>query len=731
MRHYNTEEINLPIIRTNIHLFPTQVLNLTFCEFDMEYEELVDSINNYDNIIALKYDRNICFIARIENYTITDDWSKEDFDEEISSYFNDISVELRVLTRVNTRKDLDECLILREDLQRYNNYRFINLAGSLNIEYNRIAEFIKASDIQDKVTNNNLEIIKEIYRVLEQMCEEKKVNYVDVVSLSTDEAFNLAYDYLYKNENELVKKQLLVFDSEKEAAQYILNNDYPSDVKRIASHECKSSDSYKKVLEYLTKLANFPWNNRVKEEDDINKFRNILENSHYGMKDVKERVVESVVVKKRTNGKNAPILCLVGSPGVGKTSIVKAIAKAMNVPFQKISMSGASDARILKGSNRSYVGASFGEFAACVDRAECLNPVILIDEVDKTSTKTMEGNPLNVLIEALDPSQNDRYKDDYLNCAVDLSNVTFIATANYIDQIPAPLKDRMEMIYLPDYTYEERLVIFKDYVLPSKKEKHELSDEELIVDDKTIEYMVENYSIDGGIRHLEKCADNICRKACLRIEEGEDKVVLTIEDVKKYLGDSYTDLMKKVDTKAEVGIVNALAVNGLNKGGINTIECAYTKGSGKLKITGNMSEMTSESCEIAYEHVKWKAKEYGIDEDFFDKHDINVHFSKSAVVKDGNSAGIAFVTAIISAITDKKTIDNIAMTGEISLRGNVLEIGGLKEKIVGAKENGVKTIYYPKDNQKDVDKLSEDIKKDVNLIAVNNYSDMFKMIFNY
>lgn len=595
-------------------------------------------------------------------------------------------------------------------------------------DLSKMQEFMELTSCNKRLVsgNNSYNVAKYVYEQAAQLCKEGKADYQELLKLSCSSLFLKVLDII-KQTGRPGDTQIN-FLSETQAYEYILSHKYPEEVKKVVEMEKDNRDSRGKSLSFMNALANFPWYTKKQEETDISKFRQTLENSHYGLDKVKERVVENMVVRQHTKKRRSQILCLVGSPGVGKTSFAKAIAKAMNLPFQKISMSGANDASVLKGSNRCWLGSTMGQLAFALYKSGCINPVILIDEIEKANTER-EGNATQVLLEALDKSQNSSFKDDFLTVGIDLSNVTFICTANYPEKIPAPLLDRMEIIFLPDYSEQERKTIFAKYVLPTARRQYELSKSQLVVKNDMINYIVENYSIDGGIRNLQRCADRLCCKAWMAIDSGESGLVVSKDNIKDLLGEGLSSLKKTKDTKAQVGVVNAMVVNGINKGDINKIECAYANGSGKLTITGNLSEMAKESCQVAFEHVKWQAENYGIDKDFFLDHDVLVHFTNSAIPKDGNSAGIALVTAIISALTDSKTIDNISLTGEISLRGSVSRVGGLKQKIEGAKENGIKTIIFPKENEQDLLEIPEEIKKGVNLIAVETYKEAYGRIF--
>jgi len=756
MEQFMSNTINLKKLYIGAYLFPLMKIDYIIDVESDEYKLCLDALNNkgiipifknreakvglickVNSLIQLRpeivYEKQRYILRRTrgkKRLSYQDNFSHEQLNNNTMAdrYIASITVIDWVLA-TKTINQLDDTVLnlAYSTLNNYVNKKAEDVVHNIGLDYRQMNQLIKMLDVNlDCISiDDTASVLSKINNELAWLCHDKILEYETLINCR-----NNSDDYMEYIEDKLVKrKNNRHFNTQEEAIRYILDNDYPDEIKEIVSVE-NSSDSSNKLLPWLRTIINYPFNNINKEEDDIKKFKEILDNSHYGMDKVKERIVESVIVKKRTDGNNSPILCLVGSPGVGKTSIVKAVAKALGVPFEKISMSGANDVRVLKGFHKGYVGSSLGWFGKCIYRAGCINPVILIDEIEKSAERASEGNPVDVLLEALDPSQNNNFIDEYLGIGIDLSRVTFICTANYPEKISAALKDRMEMIYLPDYNLEERKTIFEKYVLPSKMEKHNLNKDELFLEQKTIDYIIENYSVDGGIRSLEKCADTICRKACAILQEGEKEVLIDIDKTKEYLGDGISSIIELQDTKAQIGVANAIAVNGLKQGCIHKIECVYTKGNGQLKISGNLSTMTKESCEIALEYVKWKANDFGIDENFFLNHDIHVHFTKSAIPKDGNSAGVAFVTAIISAIKNQKTIDDISLTGEISLRGNVSSIGGLKEKITGAKQNGIKKFFYPASNQKEIDKLDKDIIDNIKLISVDNYEQIYNVIFS-
>ena len=705
-------------------LFPTMYKKITYENTKGNKKAILDAYKNDDYIpIFQNYDAEYGVLAQIRNnYS----YMVEDLAEEPRKKTEGIVIEvLKVIKRYDEQL-IEYTTIIPEDAQKCFKKETL---GDFSYDISHMKEFMTLTNCHKRLVsaNNSYTVAKYVYEKAGELCEQGKADYRELLSLSCSSLFTKVYNII--KENNTASQSHLTFYNETDACEYILTHEYPEEVKKVVRMEGDNRDGRGKTLSFLTTLANFPWYKTNQEQTDVLKFKQTLQQSHYGLDEVKQRVIERMIVKQHTKQNKAQIICLVGSPGVGKTSFAKAIAKAMNLPFYKISMSGANDATILKGSNRCWAGATMGQFALSLYKSNCLNPVILIDEIEKAKVSN-EGNAIEVLLEALDETQNNIFVDDYLSVGIDLSKVTFICTANYPERIPAPLLDRMEIIYLPDYSTKQRKTIFSKYVLPSTMKQYELSKSQLIIKKDMLDYIVENYSIDGGIRNLQRCADKLCCKAWVALDEGQEKLEVTKDNVKDLLGEGLSAYTTTLDTKAQIGVANAMVVNSINKGGINKIECAYTSGTGKLNITGNLSDMTKESCEVAFEHVKWQAEEYGIDKDFFLNHDILVHFTNSAIPKDGNSAGIALVTAIISALSENKTIDHVSLTGEISLRGNVSKIGGLKQKIEGAKDNGIKTIIYPKDNEKELLEIPNEIKKGIKLIPVETYKEAYHCIFN-
>ena len=721
---YNlTEQVKLV---TNEFLFPTMLLSVKYQDTYLNRKAIAEARENNDYVpIFQNYDSRFGVLARIK--TGISDFLNGSyfFDEDERENTCEFVVQVIKVIQKNSEDTRKHRVIVSSASEEEQEKEYLS---GFSYDLAQMQEFMEMTGCTKRLvtSNNSYTVARYVYEQARKLCKEGRADYDELLQLGCSSLFVKIFNIV--KEGEKTANTNLRFFSESEAYDYIMSHNYPEEVKKVVMMEKDNRDGRGKTLSFMNALANFPWNTKKKEEVDVAKFKETLETAHYGLDEVKERVVENMIVKQHAKNKKAQILCLVGSPGVGKTSFAKSIAKAMNLPFYKISMSGANDATILKGSNRCWAGSTIGQLASALCKSGCLNPVILIDEIEKTKTSN-EGNATEVLLEALDTSQNSEFVDDFLSVGIDLSNVTFICTANYPEKIPAPLKDRMEMIFLPDYSAKERKTIFSKYVLPAARKENELSNSQLVVKNDAVDFIVENYSVDGGIRNLQRCADRLCCKAWVAIEEGQEKLIVTKDNVKDLLGEGLSCFKNIQDTKAQVGVVNAMVINGLNKGGINKIECVYTDGSGKLEITGNLTEMAKESCQVAFDHIKWQAENYGIEKGFFQNHDVLVHFTNTATLKDGNSAGIALVTAIISALTENKTIDHMSLTGEISLRGNVSKIGGLRQKVEGAKENGIKTVIFPKENEKDLQDIPDDIKKGIKLIPVETYKEAYGYIF--
>ena len=482
------------------------------------------------------------------------------------------------------------------------------------------------------------------------------------------------------------------------------------------------------VREYLDWMFNLPWNHYTKDTDDLVKVKSILDSSHYALEEVKDRILEYLAVKQNTNNLRSPILCLVGPPGVGKTSLAISIAKSLNRNVAKISVGGINDEAEIVGHRRTYIGANPGRIIQGIRKAGTTNPVFIIDEIDKM-TKDIKGDPASSLLEVLDPEQNNKFSDHYIEEEFDLSKVMFIATANYVEQIPYELRDRLEIINISSYTEYEKLDIAKTHLIPKELEEHGLTSLQVQIEDEAILTLIRNYTKEAGVRELDRIIATLFRKIVKKLLLEKDVVFYNIDNsmIEELLGKKKYIYMEN-NIADEVGVVNGMAYT-IFGGDILPIEANLFKGKGNLVLTGSLGDVMQESCHIALDYIKSNMELFGIDSKVFEKNDIHIHVPEGAVNKDGPSAGITITTTLVSLFTNKKVDKSIAMTGEITLRGRVLGIGGLKEKVIGAHRAGIKTIYIPLENEKDLDEIPLEIKKDIRFITVDKYVDVFNSIF--
>ena len=550
-----------------------------------------------------------------------------------------------------------------------------------------------------------------------------------------------------------------------------LKNMYPEQVKLTIKKEkaklksmMSSSPDANITRNYIDLLVQLPWRKTTIEEVDIKKVKKILDEHHYGLKDVKERIIEFIAVMinnqrkhgdkhkkiRITNSPNteinenlfvkeendlnkiqedaSPIITLIGPPGVGKTSIAKSLAEAIGRKFVKISLGGVNDEAEIRGHRKTYVGAMPGKIIAAIKRAGVSNPIILLDEIDKMGVSGTKGDPSSALLEVLDPEQNANFQDHFLEIEYDLSKVLFITTANYYEDIPTPLLDRVELIELSSYTLFEKINIAKKYLVPKVIKQNALEKKQFKISDKEIEFIIRHYTMEAGVRNLQRVLDKIARKITLGVveEKIKDEFIVDIPTIKKFLGvEKYSDDDK--DDKPRVGVVNGLAYTSYG-GSTLPIEVITFPGKGEIKLTGQLKDVMQESAAVALGYIRSKAKDFNIDFNF-DESTIQIHVPEGAVPKDGPSAGITFTTAIISALTKKPVSHKIAMTGEITLRGKVLPIGGLKEKSLAALKLGIKTIFIPKDNEKNLEEVVDEVKKVIKFIPVSSYNEIYDHLF--
>lgn len=482
------------------------------------------------------------------------------------------------------------------------------------------------------------------------------------------------------------------------------------------------------IRTYLDKCLQIPFGKYSKDRINLKQSRSILDKDHFGLDDVKDRITEALAVLKRSSELAGQIICLAGPPGVGKTSIVKSLAKSMNREYVRIALGGVHDEAEIRGHRRTYIGAMAGRITEALISAKTMNPIILLDEIDKVGSD-YKGDPASALLEALDPEQNSTFNDHYIDFPLDLSKVLFITTANDTSLISAPLYDRMEIIELSSYSPDEKFNIAKKHLVKKEILKHGLTPAQLKISDSALHKIIKSYTREAGVRGLEKQIATLCRKACMELESGKQCLRINEKNLSKYLGTEKYD-EDIIPSSNQIGVVNGLAWTQVG-GTMLPIEVSALNGTGKIELTGNLGDVMKESAKIAVSFIRSQADKYFLDSDFYKTKDIHIHAPEGAIPKDGPSAGLAITTAILSELSGIPIKHNIAMTGEISLKGNALAIGGLKEKSMAAYKAGCDTIIIPKDNLKDLTKISDEVKNNVNFVSVSSFDEVAKVALEY
>lgn len=646
-------------------------------------------------------------------------------------------------------EDLREAMLLgvREAFHRY-----AAVVGKISKELIRqIDQYEDLEKLIDYVTNN----LSVSYELKQQVLEAEDINdrYQVIVSLllSQVEVISIKNELqkkvkvrLDKHQKEYVlREQLGVIreelgeNADSEADEYekkLSELDAPDYVKEKTKKEIKrfrnmSSSSSESTVErgYIETVLELPWNKMSVDNKDLDHAAQVLDDDHYGLKDVKERILEFLAVRNLTSKGESPIICLVGPPGTGKTSIARSIASALEKKYVRISLGGVRDEAEIRGHRKTYIGAMPGRIVNGLRQAGVSNPLMLLDEIDKVSSD-YKGDTSAALLEVLDSEQNCKFRDHYIEMPVDLSEVLFIATANEVSGIPKPLLDRMELIEVSSYTENEKFHIAKEHLVEKQKSKNGIKKEQLTITDSALKDIIRLYTREAGVRSLERTIGKLCRKAAREIfKDSEAAVKVTKTNLKTYLGNPKYSPEKKND-HAEVGIVRGLAWTSV--GGVTLeVEVNVLPGKGELVLTGKLGDVMKESAQAALSYVRSISEGYGIDAEFYTKHDIHIHIPEGAVPKDGPSAGITMATAMLSAITDRPVRADVAMTGEITLRGRVLPIGGLKEKLLAAKVIGIKTVCIPKDNEKDLEEISKEITDGMEIVPVERFSQVEKIAF--
>ena len=594
------------------------------------------------------------------------------------------------------------------------------VGANLPLAYTEYQELLEETHVMRRYDKLAYKVVNEIQEELQEKIRER----VD----------KNQRDYILREEMKLIREELGDDNTLSDADEFKQACDAlkaPKEVKEKIEKEIKRfKNSMGNPAEsgvtrtYIETMLEMPWDKVCKDHKDIAYAEQVLNEDHYGLEKVKERVLEFLAVRALTKKGNAPILCLVGPPGTGKTSIAKSLARALKKPYVRISLGGVRDEAEIRGHRKTYVGAMPGRIATALRTAGVKNPLLLLDEIDKVSND-YKGDTFSALLEVLDSEQNKKFRDHYLEVPLDLSGVLFVTTANTLQTIPRPLLDRMEVIEINSYTENEKLHIATEHLIPKQLEKHGLKSEQLTISKKAIWKIARNYTKEAGVRQLERKIGDICRKSAREILEEKKKTIhVTERNLHLYLGkELYIYQMK--NEQDEVGIVRGLAWTSVG-GDTLEIEVNVMPGEGEILLTGQLGDVMKESARTGISYIRSVSKEYGIDEKFFKEHDIHIHIPEGATPKDGPSAGITMATAMLSAITEKKVRADIAMTGEITLRGRVLPIGGLKEKLLAAKNAGIKTVLVPKENETDVEEISAEITKGLEILPVSHMSEVLK-----
>lgn len=643
---------------------------------------------------------------------------------EIEAYFNSLK---KTLARFLKQAGENTSEFAKEIKLVDNVIEYVDMvSGYLPISEEKKQEILETLDIKKRIEAIIVFIENEIKVVQVQKKLAKKMKK------SVDDSQK---EFYLREQLKFIQQELGQDDEEtkiiKEYEQKLETMRFPKEVKEKASYELKklkgmniSSSEGSTIQSYLDWVFDLPWGKNTKERLDINRAEEVLNEEHYGLEDVKERILEYLSVKKMSGTLKGPILCLVGPPGVGKTSIARSIAKAVNRKYVRMSLGGMRDEAEIRGHRRTYVGAIPGRIVYSLKEAKSMNPLILLDEIDKLSSD-YKGNPGDALLEVLDSEQNKTFRDNYMELPIDLSKVLFITTANSLDTIPRPLLDRMEVVEVSGYTYEEKFNIARNHLIPKIFKEYKLNNEVITINDEAIRFVIDGYTRESGVRSLERVISSLIRKSMASILKKNLKGMnIDKAKVEELLGTkrySFDEKMKE----DKIGVVTGMAWTAYG-GDTLPVEAMVMSGSGKLQLTGQLGDLMQESAKAAYTYVRANASKYNIKEDFYKTKDIHIHVPEGAVPKDGPSAGVTMVTALVSALSGNKVKCNVAMTGEVTLTGRVLAIGGLKEKSLAAYRMGIDTIIIPKENEKDIEKIPSSVKENLTIITAEDVGEVLK-----
>lgn len=647
-------------------------------------------------------------------------------------------------------KDKAYIRVLKKEFERYAS----KISKISNEVISHIISINDIGELCDYICSNTFFDFSDKQKILETVNPQKRIQKLLVLLKNENETIDIQVEIQEKVQKEIDQNQREYYLREEmrviaeqlgdgenvleEADRYrkeIDSKECSDEIKDILFAECdklakmpQGSHEATVVRTYLDKCLEIPFGTYTKNSISLERSRRVLDKNHYGLDKVKTRIVESLAVYKRNPDYAGQIICLYGPPGVGKTSIVKSLAKSMNRKYVRVALGGVHDEAEIRGHRKTYIGAMPGRIVDAVIKSGVMNPIILLDEIDKIGND-YKGDPSSALLEALDPEQNVSFTDHYIDFPVDLSKVLFITTANDTSTIAPPLYDRMEIIELNSYTVEEKFNIAKKHLIKKELEKHSISPKEFKITNGAIYDIIECYTREAGVRGLEKCIATLCRKAAVALDKGETVFKVNSNNLTDYLGVTKYD-KEAVAKENRVGTVNGLAWTQVG-GTMLPIEISALEGTGKLELTGNLGDVMKESAKTAVSFVRSKAVEYGIDTDFYKTKDIHIHAPEAAIPKDGPSAGLAITTALVSELTGIPIKSNVAMTGEISLKGNAMPIGGLKEKSMAAYKAGCDTVIIPKDNVKDLAEISDEVKANIDFISTTTFDDVVKVALEY
>ncbi len=671
----------------------------------------------------------------------------------VSNYFYDngfYHVDVKEISCISTSDEKNYFTLLMKSLNRYIEkapymsnavVSQLDSADTLDELCDLVGSFLPVDYAKKKKYVLTISPIERAHLIIEDMNEEVKFLELErkIENEVEQEIEESQKEYFLREKLRAIKRELGDINSKEDEVESLkkklskLKCNYKVKEKirnEISRYEASSSHSPEigMIRDYLDWMFHLPWNIYTKDISDLTKVESVLNSSHHALDEVKARILEYLAVKQNTNNLRSPILCLVGPPGVGKTSLALSIAFSLGRKVAKISVGGINDEAEIVGHRRTYVGANPGRIIQGIRKAGTANPVFIIDEIDKM-TKDIKGDPASSLLEVLDPEQNDKFSDHYIEEEFDLSKVLFIATANYIDQIPYELRDRLEIIELTSYTEYEKVDIAKNHLIPRAMDEHGLTSLQIQLDDSAIMDMIRYYTKEAGVRDLDRTIATLFRKVVKKILLEKEQIFyhITAKDLEKFLGKRKYSY-EKTGKKAEIGVVNGMAYTVFG-GDILPIEVTMFPGKGELILTGSLGDVMQESCQIAFSYIKAKAHDFLIPIKMVSENDIHLHFPEGAVNKDGPSAGIAITTAMISLFKNQAIANDISMTGEITLRGRILPIGGLREKVIGSHRAGIRKIFLPKENKADLEVIPEEVKKDIKFTFVENYLDVYKQLF--